>query len=159
LVKPATIAGHQKHIATQTAPVIVGVINIRKLLVGAHVPRAPQAEGGQQTGHGIYQRGDGGQVEGIQQGVFPHIICIPVRPEKAGSPVVGLKGPRGIPISVGAEPGARGAQLRGEEIQAPPPNQQLRPFEIKSIFCHIALVIWLIAAKISSFSSSLSVSS
>ena len=40
---PTTLAGHLKHIAAPIDPVIVGVINNRKLFAGDQVPRLPPA--------------------------------------------------------------------------------------------------------------------
>ncbi len=111
------------------------------MLVGDHVPSDHPAPGVEHPG----QRGDGGQVIGIHPG--GEGIGIQFIDENIGIPVFGVSGPRGIHIKVGADPGASGAQLRGDAIHDPHPNQHENPLITKSIFFEISSVISLILSK------------
>jgi hypothetical protein len=101
-------------------------------LVGAVVPRLPQAEGGRHDGQGTNQRGEAGYVVGRQQVLVPQYQRNPVSHEKIGSPTFGVipAGFTGIPRTERDPHGASGAQLIGKFIHDPHPNPHARPLAI-----------------------------
>lgn len=70
---------------------------------------------------------------------------IPVRAEKMGKPVLGTSELAGKPSTLGAEPGASGAQFIGIEMHAPPQNPQPRPWTSSSIAASISATFPLVS--------------
>ena len=115
-INPAKSDGPPIQIAVPIPSVRVGVTNIRTALVnGAPSRRYHPA-----------QIGEPGQTNGIG----PNGVGRVVGAEKSGSPVDGAIIPSGNPKSVGALPGASGAQLSGELRHDPQPNPQESPSAI-----------------------------
>ena len=153
---PLTVARGPIHIADPIPKVRVGVIYIRRklvLLVEPIAPPAPRSDNEVRDHHHAVAAaiagptwaqalatfaelqgtlasnasGETGQILGIviQYGDVP--ISKRVRAPNIGIPVEGVSLESGYPKTVGALPGASGAQLIGKFIHPPPPNQQLSP--------------------------------